>query len=155
LAASACDIHQNIQSATSASTSNASNVSLPYTTGINPHVYSFANSISQSVYSNLPLATSVPSVASNLNLNSSHTPNFNQAFSALTSMPNTPNIRLPQTGLSNDMYPQNHLGVSGVYTQAFVNSNNPFSAPVTSYKPLNRPLYTRVSSKLREKMLSN
>jgi len=39
LAASACDIHQNIQSATSASTSNASNISLPYTTGINPHVY--------------------------------------------------------------------------------------------------------------------
>jgi hypothetical protein len=47
----------------------------------------------------------------------------------MTSMPNTPNIRLPQTGLSNDMYPQNHLGVSGVYTQAFVNGNNPFSTP--------------------------
>ena len=30
LAARACDIHQNIQSATSAPTSNASNVSLPY-----------------------------------------------------------------------------------------------------------------------------
>ena len=118
-------------------------------------MYSFANSISQPVYSNLPLSTSIPSVASTLNLNSSHTPDFNQDFSALTSMPNTPNIRLPQTGLSIDMNPQNHLGVSGAYTQAFENSNNPFSAPVTSYKPLNRPLYTRVSSKLRKKMLSN
>ena len=71
LAARSCDIHENIQSATS--TSYASNVSLPYKTGINPHVYSFANSISQPVYSNLRLSASVPSVASNLNLNSSRT----------------------------------------------------------------------------------
>lgn len=42
-----------------------------------------------------------------------------------------------------------------VNTQAFIDDNNPFSAPVTSYKPLNRPLYTGFSSKLREKIISN
>jgi len=59
--------------------------------------------------------------------------------------PNASNVSLPYiTGINPH-----------VYTQTFINDNNPFNAPVASYKPLNRPLYTRVSSKLRDKILSN
>ena len=63
-------------------------------------------------------------------------------------------------------YMQQESGVSKAFSQNlpnvihavnFVNSENPFfhDQPVSSYMPLNRPLYTKVSPKLREKIISN